>query len=263
MGSEMKPLVIGNWKMNLDYVEAIHLTQQIGLSLRSLGPIGVEVCVAPPFLDFRSVSSVIEADKLAISLCAQHVNPLPNGAQTGEVSISMLRRFGTKYALVGHSERRGNYAMTDEIVAQTAARCAEEALVPVICIGEPLEARRGGSQDEFLQRQVSAALEGFPATGDFVIAYEPIWAIGSGQAATADVVCETVSAIRKHVEALGFSDKTFLYGGSVAAENAESLLVGGVVSGFLVGGASLRSETFLEIVSAVERCYGSSSKRKV
>jgi triosephosphate isomerase len=259
----MNPLVIGNWKMNLDYVEAIHLTQQIGVSLRALGALSVEVSVAPPFLDFRSVSSVIEADKLAISLCAQHVNHRSNGAHTGEVSISMLRRFGTKYVLVGHSERRANYAMTDEVVAQTAARCAEESLIPVICIGEPQEVRSVGRQVEFLQQQISAALEGFPVTGEFVVAYEPVWAIGSGQAATPDVVCETVSLIQKHVEGLGFLDKTFLYGGSVAAENAESLLVDGVVNGFLVGGASLRSDAFLEIVSAVERCYGSSSKRKV
>lgn len=250
-------LVIGNWKMNLDYVEAIHLVQQLGILHRSLGPDHTDVVVAPPFVDLRSVTSVIEADRLAIQVAAQHAHHRESGAYTGEVSVGMLKRLGVKYVIVGHSERRQGFAMTDDVVSATVDSVLASGMTPVVCCGESMEVREEGRAEEFVSAQIVSALGGVKPKhkGSVVIAYEPIWAIGSGQAADPDVVRAMLDVIRGATPGEIRDDTQILYGGSVTSENARELMVASNADGFLVGGASLRADEFVGIIAAVEDCY--------
>lgn len=255
-------LIAGNWKMHKDHQEALHLVRDLGLRLNAtLTSKRVEVAVHPPFTDLRTVQSIVEADKLPISLGAQHCSHLDKGAYTGEVSATMLAKLQTRYVLVGHSERRALYAMDDSLVQQTASAVIGAGMVAVVCVGESTEERSDGLTDEVLTRQVAAAVRGLPdnAAEDLVVAYEPVWAIGSGQAATAEDAQGAATHIRSVLASvLGTAAaKTIriLYGGSVQPANTEELLSGPDVDGVLVGGASLDAATFTEIVAAAVRCY--------
>lgn len=250
-----RPVVMGNWKMNLDHVEAVHLTQQIGLMLRSEPATHVDVALAPPFTDLRSVSSVIEAERFNLTLCAQHVNPHDNGAYTGEVSAAMLVRLGVKGAIVGHSERRAMYAMDDDVVRQTLRACAKAGLAPVLCVGEGLDEREAGDSVAFVREQLRRDLEGIGPLEGLNVAYEPLWAIGTGLAASAEQVAEMMDEISRALEGLGYRDTSVLYGGSVTPQNAAELASAGRAQGFLVGGASLKAEGFCGIVRALDDCY--------
>ncbi len=250
-----RALVVGNWKMNLDHVEAVHLTQQLGVILASRPAPHVDVVVAPPFVDLRSVGSVLEADRSAIELAAQHANPLPSGAHTGEVSVPMLARLRVRWVIVGHSERRALYAMSDDVVAATARAVVAGGLRAIVCVGEDEAVREAGRHREHVRAQVLAALEGLSAPeGDVVVAYEPVWAIGTGRSAGVEEVREMAHVIAEALATTRVTGARVLYGGSVNADNAADLLGGGV-DGFLVGGASLRAESFGAIVSAGESCY--------
>ena len=251
-----KPLVIGNWKMNLDFVEAVHLGQQIGVLLKNRPSEHTEIVVAPPFVDLRSVASIVASERIPVAVAAQHVNPNENGAHTGEVSASMLKRLGVTWVLVGHSERRAMYAMDDAIVAATLRTVVRSGLNAVLCVGEALDVREDGDHDEWVRRQLRSALDGLVErfAEQVTIAYEPIWAIGTGL--TADVA--QVQAMMTHIAsvlATPFKETRILYGGSVNAENAASLVAEGRADGFLVGGASLKAESFLAIIQACDDCY--------
>ena len=252
-----RPLVVGNWKMNLDFVEAVHLGQQIGVMLKNRPSEHTEIVVAPPFVDLRSVASIVDSERIAIAVAAQHVNAHENGAHTGEVSASMLTRLGLTWVLVGHSERRAMYAMDDATVAATLRTAVRAGLKVVLCVGEALATRDAGNQDEWVRAQLRSALTGLDDR--FVelvtVAYEPIWAIGTGRTADADQVHAMMTHVRTVLAGLKLRDARVLYGGSVSAENAASLVAEGGADGVLVGGASLKAESFLAIVQACDDCY--------
>ncbi len=249
-------LIVGNWKMNNDFVAAIHLTQQIGILARQADVAGVSLVVTPPTCDLRSVSSVIEADRLAIKLGAQHAYWEDGGAFTGETSIPMVKRLGCTFIIVGHSERREHFGMTDDAVAKTTASALRHDLTPIICVGESEEIRDNEGHVEFVSSQIRAAVGGLTASQrrDVVVAYEPIWAIGTGKVASSEQVAEMMAVIRSAWPEDG-GDITVLYGGSVKPENATELASTPGVDGFLVGGASLSGEQFVEIAAAAAKCY--------
>jgi len=257
------PIVAGNWKMNLDHVEAIHLIQALALRLRSIEPSRVEVAVYPPFTDLRSVEGVIGADELPIILGAQHCSHLESGAYTGEISVAMLRRLSVRSVLVGHSERREIFGMSDDLVARTTEAVLSGGLSAVICVGESAAQREAGETTEVLSRQVSAALGGVGpgAEAGISFAYEPIWAIGTGVAATemdAQLACAHIRSVIASERSDAVASATrILYGGSAKPDNAGDLVSQVDVDGLLVGGASLDAESFAAMIEAVGACYGS------
>jgi triosephosphate isomerase len=216
-----------------------------------------DAVVAPPFVDLRSVSSVIDAEKLSIGLGAQHVNPNDNGAYTGEISMSMLTRLNVQWVIVGHSERRTHFAMSDDIVAETLRSVVRAGQHAVLCVGENLAVREAGDQEAFVEAQLSSALRGLEERFHplVTIAYEPLWAIGTGVTATSEQVREMTAFLRRTLSSLALSAPQVLYGGSVNPENAESLVRDGDIDGFLVGGASLKAESFYAILRACDDCY--------
>ncbi|NNN02272.1 MAG: triose-phosphate isomerase [Acidimicrobiaceae bacterium] len=252
-----RPLVIGNWKMNLDFVEAVHVGQQIGVMLKNRPAEHTDVVVAPPFVDLRSVTSIVQSERIAVSVGAQHVSAHENGAHTGEVSVSMLKRLGVEWVIVGHSERRTMYAMSDEVVGATLRAVLRGGLRAVLCVGEDLSVRDRDGHDDFVRDQLVSALRGLDEGFNelITVAYEPIWAIGTGLSASNEQVQHMMTHIREVLTGLSIEGCRVLYGGSVNAENAEGLLVAGGVDGFLVGGASLRAESFLAVVHASNDCY--------
>jgi triosephosphate isomerase (TIM) len=256
--TDKRALVVGNWKMNLDHVEAIHLTQQLGVLLRAHIPERTDVVVAPPFVDLRSVCSVIEADRLTISVAAQHVNAAESGAFTGEISTGMLKRLGVQTVIIGHSERREMFGMTDEIVGTTMRSALQAGLRVILCVGEGHDVRDLGNASDFVAHQLAAALDGVHDRffEQIAVAYEPIWAIGTGVTASSESVSEMIGTIRESLPSGLQKFAPILYGGSVKPENAEELIVLGGCDGFLVGGASLNAEHFVQIVTNVDGCYG-------
>jgi len=255
--SKSRPLVIGNWKMNLDFVEAVHLGQQLGVMLKNKSAEHTDIVVVPPFVDIRSVTSIVESEKIPVMVGAQHVNPNESGAHTGEISVAMLKRLGVQWILVGHSERRSMYGQTDDVVRATLQAVVRGGLNVVLCCGEELSVREAGEQNDFVAAQLHAALEGLDSkfAEKVTVAYEPIWAIGTGLTATTEQVAEMTSFIRTQLAEKGLSDTRVLYGGSVNAENAASIFEEGQVDGFLVGGASLKAESFMTIIQASDDCY--------
>jgi triosephosphate isomerase len=264
MSTVNKPLVIGNWKMNLDFVEAVHLGQQIGVMLRNKPAEHTEIVVAPPFVDIRSVASIIASERIPVALAAQHVNAHDSGAHTGEVSTSMLKRLNVEWVLIGHSERRAVYAMDDTAVATTLRAVVRSGMKAVLCVGEAQEVREADEQDVFVREQLLSALNGLdPKFHDQVIvAYEPVWAIGTGLTASTDQVRAMAMHIRLVLHTLSMGDSHVLYGGSVNAQNAASILSEGVVDGFLVGGASLKAESVLAVIQACDDCYALMANRR-
>ncbi len=257
-----RPLVAGNWKMNLDHVEAIRLVQDLALRLRGLDHRFVDVALHPPFTDIRSVEGIIGADNLPLALGAQHCSAFGSGAYTGEISVAMLARLSVTFVLVGHSERRLYFGMDDASVAETTSAVLKGLLTPVICIGETAEQREAGETEAVLVRQISEALNGVPKGSEqaIVVAYEPVWAIGTGLAATTEDAQEACQRIREEIRALrgdAADAIRILYGGSAKPENAGDLVSQADIDGLLVGGASLQGESFAAIISAVSACYGS------
>ncbi len=251
----IRPLIAGNWKMNLDHVEAVHLIQQLGVLLRATAHDNVDVVVTPPSVDLRTVSSLIDADRLPISLAAQHVSCFDAGAYTGEISVAMLKRLAVKYVLVGHSERRQLFHMDNDTVAATFDAVRRGGLTPILCVGESAEVRECGEHEAFVTDQIRSAI-GAASDGELVIAYEPIWAIGTGVTAETAQIAE-MAAVLRHALPASVRDLTpVIYGGSLRASNAAEIARYGAVNGFLVGGASLKAPEFAEIVGAANDCYG-------
>ena len=243
--------------MNLDFVEAVHLGQQIGVVLKNRPSEHTEIVLAPPFVDLRSVTSIVDSERIPVAVAAQHVNANENGAHTGEISTSMLKRLNVEWVLVGHSERRALYAMDDDVVAATLRAVVRSGLKAVLCVGESLDVREIGGEDEWVRAQLTSALDGLEEkVRELVsVAYEPIWAIGTGLTASTEQVAAMTTHVRSVLKAHAMGTARVLYGGSVNAENAASLVAEGGVDGFLVGGASLKAESFLAIIGACDDCY--------
>jgi triosephosphate isomerase len=246
------PLMAGNWKSNLNHQEAVVLVQKLAwtLSDKRLDSAKVEVVVVPPYTDLRGVQTLVDGDRLSIKYGAQDVSVHDGGAYTGEISAAMLAKLGCTYVVVGHSERREYHAETDEVVNAKAKRVLAAGMTPIVCVGEGLDVRRAGGQVAYTMAQVDGSLAGLSAeqVGGLVIAYEPVWAIGTGEVATPDDAQEVCSAIRAQVsevygEAAGAAVR-ILYGGSVKAGNVGGIMQQADVDGCLVGGASLQADEF-------------------
>ncbi|GAA2118532.1 triose-phosphate isomerase [Nocardioides bigeumensis] len=246
------PLMAGNWKMNLNHQEAVVLVQKLAwtLSDKRHDYAKVEVVVCPPFTDLRSVQTLVDGDRLSIGYAAQDVSTHDEGAYTGEVSAAMLAKLGCSYVVVGHSERREYHAESDETVNVKAHKALAAGMTPIVCVGEGLEVRKAGEHVAHTLAQVDGSLAGFTAgqVGDLVVAYEPVWAIGTGEVATpedAQEVCAAIRAQIREVHGDGAADGVrILYGGSVKAANVGGIMAKDDVDGCLVGGASLQVDEF-------------------
>ncbi len=250
-----KPLMAGNWKMNVNHLEAIALTQKVAFSLSRDDLDAVDVVLLPPFTDLRSVQTLVDGDNLRFTYGAQDLSPHDNGAYTGDVSGAMLAKLGCTYVLVGHSERREHHAEDDAVVRSKVEAAVRHGLTPLLCVGEGLEVRQTGDHVAHCTAQLAAALRGLTVQPSWVVAYEPVWAIGSGEVAGPDDAQEVCAALRAELAELAGPEVAaavrVLYGGSVKPDNIADLLVQPDVDGALVGGASLDAETFAQICRPV------------
>jgi triosephosphate isomerase len=248
-----KPLMAGNWKMNLHHLEAIALVQKLSFSLKDADYERTEVVVLPPFTDLRSVQTLVDGDKLRIGYGAQDLSPHDGGAYTGDISGAMLAKLGCTYVVVGHSERRQYHAEDDAVCNAKVQAAARHGLVPILCVGEQLDVRREGRHAEHCTTQLEGALAGVPAdvARTLVIAYEPVWAIGTGEVATPEDAQEVCAALRSTLAELYSGDLAdgvrILYGGSVKSANVTGIMEQPDVDGALVGGASLDATEFAGI----------------
>jgi triosephosphate isomerase (TIM) len=253
------PLMAGNWKSNLNHQEAVVLVQKLAWTLQDKkhDPEQAEVVVLPPFTGIRGVQTLIDGDRLTIRYGAQDVSEHDGGAYTGEISAAMLAKLGCSYVVVGHSERREYHGETDAVVNTKATRTLGAEMTPIVCVGEGLEVRQAGNHVAHTLAQIDGSLAGLSAeqVAGLVVAYEPVWAIGTGEVATPEDAQEVCAAIRARVGET-FSPETaealrILYGGSVKAANIAAIMAQPDVDGALVGGASLQAEEF----AAIARFY--------
>ncbi|KNA93206.1 triose-phosphate isomerase [Gordonia sp. w5E2] len=245
-----KPLIAGNWKMNLNHLEAIALVQKIAFALPAKYFEKVDVTVIPPFTDIRSVQTVVDGDKLLLTYGAQDLSEHDSGAYTGEISGAFLAKLGCTFVIVGHSERRTMHGETDEVVLAKTKAALRHGLTPIVCIGEHLDVREAGNQVSHNVEQLKGSLAGLSAEeiGKVVVAYEPVWAIGTGRVASAEDAQEVCGAVRGALAELAdeatAATVRVLYGGSVNAKNVGDLGAQPDVDGALVGGASLKADDF-------------------
>ncbi|WP_433338119.1 triose-phosphate isomerase [Spirillospora sp. CA-294931] len=248
-----KPLMAGNWKMNSNHLEAIALVQKLAFGLKEADHEAVDVAVLPPFTAIRSVQTLVDADRLAIAYGAQDISQHASGAYTGEISGAMLAKLGCSYVTVGHSERRQYHREDDATVNAKARAAIASEITPIVCVGEGLDVRKAGQHVTHTLAQVDGALEKIPAdqARELVIAYEPVWAIGTGEVATPQDAQEVCAAIRVRLAELydgEVADQVrILYGGSVKGGNIAGIMVQSDVDGALVGGASLDPGEFVKI----------------
>ena len=255
-----KPIMAGNWKMNLNHVEAVGVVQKLAWTLADQGydPDKSECAVIVPFTDIRTVQTLIEGDRMPIAFGAQDVSAQEKGAYTGEVSAEMLAKLNCTYVVIGHSERREYHKEDDALVNAKAKKAIEHGLTPIICVGEALDVRKEGRQVAYTVDQVKGALAGIEGAqvASLVIAYEPVWAIGTGEVATPEDAQEVCGAIRECVADLYdqsvADDVRIQYGGSVKSGNIRDIMAKPDVDGALVGGASLDAEEFAKIVMFYE-----------
>lgn len=245
-----------NWKMHKTHLEAMHLVQQLAHELAGFDYDKVDICVCPPFTSLRTIQTLIDSDRYRFALGAQNMSSQPEGAFTGEVSPGMLKSLDVEYVILGHSERRELFGESDETVNSKVKAALSEGLVPIMCCGETEAEREAGETETKVERQVREGLAGLEheQVASLVVAYEPIWAIGTGKTATPDDAQATIAHIRKVLSAT-FDDATagatrILYGGSVKAGNAAALMAQADIDGGLVGGASLDAAEFAAIVKA-------------
>jgi len=247
------PLVAGNWKMNLNHLEAIALVQKLAFALPEKYYDKVEVAVLPPFTDIRSVQTLIDGDRLKMVHGAQDLSPKDAGAYTGDVSGAMLAKLGCRYVVVGHSERREVHGEDDAVVNSKVRAAVRHGIVPILCVGEGPAVREEGRHVEHTTRQLTAALRGVESqhAQNLVIAYEPVWAIGTGRVASAADAQEVCAALRRSVAATYgetiAAGVRVLYGGSVKAKNVGEIVAQTDVDGALVGGASLNADEFAQL----------------
>jgi triosephosphate isomerase (TIM) len=248
-----RPLMAGNWKMNLNHYEANLLLQKLAASLTEQQLTEVEAVVLPPFTDLRTVQTAVDGDKLLIGYGAQDLSPHASGAYTGDISGAMLAKLGCRYVVVGHSERRAYHHEDDTLVNAKVTAALSHGLTPILCVGEGLDVRDELRQVPHCCDQLDAALRGLTPEQvvKIVVAYEPVWAIGTGKTATPDDAQEVCGAIRERIAASfgrSVADQVrVLYGGSVKASNVAAIMAKPDVDGALIGGASLDAEEFVQI----------------
>lgn len=251
MPESRKNLMVGNWKMNATHLEAIQMVQKLSYRLESHDYERVEVVVAPPFTALRSMQTIIEADHLRIGLGAQNVYWEDKGAFTGEISPGMLAKLSVTYVICGHSERRQYFGETDATVNKRIKACLGNDLVPIVCVGETLEQREAEETESVVTTQIGSGLSGLDSASNLVVAYEPVWAIGTGRTATADdagSVCELIRGELGRILSEERAERTrILYGGSVNAGNIKGFMAKRHIDGALVGGASLDPDSFAAI----------------
>ena len=244
----------GNWKMNLNHLEAIAVAQKLVYSLDDKDYDAVDVAILPPFTDIRSIQTMVDGDRLRLQYGAQDLSPDASGAFTGDISGSMLAKLGCTFVAIGHSERRAIHHEDDALLNRKIKAALAHELTPIFCVGEELAIRESGAHVSHVIRQVRAGLEGFhkPELKKIVIAYEPVWAIGTGKTATPEDAQEVCAAIREEIEQIGSSEiaanMRILYGGSVKSANIAEIMKQPDVDGALIGGASLDPEELAKIV---------------
>jgi len=248
-----KPLIAGNWKMHNNHLEAIALTQKLGFALAPKDFVAADIAILPPFTALRSVQTLIDGDKLRLLYGAQDVSPHEDGPYTGDVSARMLAKLGCQFVLAGHSERRQHHHEDDALVNAKVRTILGREMTPLLCVGEPLEVRQAGGQLPYTLAQLDGSLDGLTAeqVAKVVLAYEPVWAIGTGEVATPQDAEEVCAALRGRISAVhgdgvGTSMR-ILYGGSVKPDNMPAIMAQPDVDGALVGGASLDAGEFVRI----------------
>jgi triosephosphate isomerase len=252
--SDRQPIIAANWKMHHDHFVAIQFTQKLSYLLDRKDTDAVQVVLCPPFTDLRSVQTTIDSDRIPIALGAQHCHWEDAGAYTGEVSPLMLSKLTVKYVIVGHSERRELFGETDEMVNRKVHAIWKHGMTPILCVGETLEEREAGETHDKVANQIRAGFAGVSKEriAQTVVAYEPIWAIGTGQHATPEDAETTIAVVREAVAEVGGTDAgeavRIQYGGSVKPGNIASLMERPGIDGALVGGASLDPEDFARII---------------
>jgi triosephosphate isomerase (TIM) len=248
-----KPLVAGNWKMHNTHFEAIALTQKLAFELKDKDYAATDVAVLPPFTALRSVQTLIDGDRLKLAFGAQDISPHEDGAYTGDVSGRMLAKLGCHYVLAGHSERRRYHGEDDALINAKVKAALRHGITPVLCVGETLEVRQAGEAIPHTLAQLDGGLDGLPGeqVAGIVVAYEPVWAIGTGEVATPEDAQEVCSAIRGRVSAVHghevAASARILYGGSVKSGNMAAIMAQPDIDGGLVGGASLDAREFVRI----------------
>ncbi|MEU1467848.1 triose-phosphate isomerase [Streptomyces sp. NPDC005761] len=248
------PLMAGNWKMNLNHLEAIAHVQKLAFALADKDYDAVEVAVLPPFTDLRSVQTLVDGDKLKIKYGAQDISAHDSGAYTGEISGPMLAKLKCTFVAVGHSERRQYHAETDEVCNAKVKAAYRHGLTPILCVGEGLDIRKAGDQVAYTLAQLDGALKDIPAeqAETIVVAYEPVWAIGTGEVATPEDAQEVCGAIRVRLAELYSQELAdavrIQYGGSVKSGNVAAIMAQPDVDGALIGGAALDADEFVKIV---------------
>ncbi|MCL4415568.1 MAG: triose-phosphate isomerase [Actinobacteria bacterium] len=247
------PFIAGNWKMNITHLEAIKFTQELGYEYKNKN--NCEVCICPSFTALRSVKNIIDTDNIDVKLGAQNMHFEENGAFTGEVSPLMLKALGVEYVIIGHSERREYFADTNETVNKKVISAFKHNLKPIMCVGESLKIRENGKAVVFVLSQVAECLKGVDAKNiaDLTIAYEPIWAIGTGRNASSNDANDMCRAIRVRLAELygnsAAEQAKIQYGGSVKSSNITELMSMSDIDGALVGGASIKLEDFIALIN--------------
>ena len=253
----MKKIIIGNWKLNLDHLEAIQLIQKLNYSLNTDIDEKITIVVAPSHTSLRSIQTIIDADKLNIFLSSQDVSMFNDGAYTGEVSAHQLAKLNISYCIVGHSERRQHFNETDEIINVKVNNLINKEITPIICFGESNDQRTDGNYMDFLINQIENSTKGLrkDKVDEIIFAYEPIWAIGTGQNASLQDIVEVISKVKEFISKKSFFNEEkikFIYGGSVSPDNSYEILNSKIIDGALVGGASLDVDKFIKIIESVD-----------
>ena len=253
----MKKIIIGNWKLNLDHLEAIQLFQKLNYSLNTDIDEKISIVVAPSHTSLRSIQTIIDADKLNIFLSSQDVSMYNDGAYTGEVSAHQLAKLNISYCIVGHSERRQHFNETDEFVNVKINNLINKEITPIICFGESNDQRADGNYMDFLINQIENSTKGLrkDKVDEIIFAYEPIWAIGTGQNASLQDIVEVISKVKEFISKKSFFNEEkikFIYGGSVSPDNSNEILNSKIIDGALVGGASLDVDKFIKIIESVD-----------
>jgi len=253
----MKKIIIGNWKLNLDHLEAIQLFQKLNYSLNTDIDEKISIVVAPSHTSLRSIQTIIDADKLNIFLSSQDVSMFNDGAYTGEVSAHQLDKLNISFCIVGHSERRQHFNETDEIINIKVNNLINKEITPIICFGESNDQRTDGNYMDFLINQIENSTKGLrkDKVDEIIFAYEPIWAIGTGQNASLQDIVEVISKVKEFISKKSFFNEEkikFIYGGSVSPDNSNEILNSKIIDGALVGGASLDVDKFIKIIESVD-----------